>query len=65
MSDKYCPFLEANKRGGIFSASCRCAKRDEEVSNGSELYKEYCSNYEDSWSQCPYWKTDNKKRGWW
>lgn len=60
MSDKYCPFLKENPHAGLFSASYVCAKTDEEIMTGSAIYEQYCSDYESSYCQCPYFKPEEK-----
>ena len=55
---KRCPFLETNPFS-LFGASYHCVKTDKDVSDGSELYKQYCEAHEDAYKECPFFK--NKK----
>ena len=62
MPDRQCPFLEW-KNSGLFSASYRCRKTDQDILTGSSLYNSYCNNYESNYSQCPHFKPEPANSG--
>ena len=48
-----CPFCESKPGFNLFGASYYCQKTGEDISDGSELYKQYCNGYDTAYSKCP------------
>ncbi|MBQ2952577.1 MAG: hypothetical protein IJE07_03380 [Clostridia bacterium] len=52
-----CPFLKWDNDIGFFGGY-RCLRTREKIVEGDSLYKNYCHDYESSYSKCPHFKDD-------
>lgn len=57
-----CPFLKWDNDMGFFGGY-RCLRTRERIVEGDSLYKNYCHDYESSYSKCPHFKDDTSSDG--